>query len=210
MELEITHVGPRSLSTRQRVVVRHADERVARIRLGRGLARARGECLSTQGKYAYEVDRGGPLVRARWPLGRTRVKMRRSSDGAAVGAAVQPRRWIRRIALRGGVEFTHGGVTYSLRPLKGRHGGAQIHADGEPAGSFVPELGASHCHATVPAALDEEARSLLLTAAVALGVTISPDVPTPGGGIPAAGPAASGRARGHVTLGGLDGRGPGG
>lgn len=210
VELELAHVGPRSLSTRRRVAVRRADEALARIRLGRGLWRTRGECVANDDKYLYQVDRGWPLVRARWPFGRARVTLRRASDGAGVGEAVQPRGWIRRMALRGGTEFTHNGVTYDLRPLKGRHGGAQVHADGEPAGSFFPRLGATRCQATVPAALDERARLLLLVAAVALGVTRSPDVPTPGGGVPGGGSQATSGGSRHVNLGGLDGRGPGG
>lgn len=114
------------------------------------------------------------------------------------------------MALRGGAEFAHDGVTYDLRPLKGRHGGARVHADGEPAGSFLPRLGATRCQATVPAALDEHARLLLLVTAVALGVTRPPDVPTPGGGVPGGGAQASSGGSKHVNLGGLDGRGPGG
>lgn len=210
MELELDHVGPRSLSTRRRVVVRRGDEKVARIRLGRGLWHVQGECLTDQGKYVYEVDRGYPLVRARWPLGRTRVRMHRTCDGATVGHAVQPRRWARRVAFRGGVQFTHEGVTYGLRPLKGRHGGGRIYANGEPAGALVPKLGETRCHATVPDPLDEEARLLLITAAVALGLSISPDVPTPGGGVPRGASRSSSGASKHVTLGGLDGRAPGG
>lgn len=210
MQLELDHVGPRSLSTRRRVVVRHGEEKVARIRLARGLWHAQGECLTDQDRYVYEVDRGYPLVRARWPVGRTRVSLRRVSDGATVGHAVQPRRWARRVAFRGGVEFTHEGVTYGLRPLKGRHGGARIDADGEPAGAFAPELGETRCHATVPARLDEEARLLLITAAVALGLTVSPDVPTPGGGVSRGASPSAGGASKPVTLGGLDGRAPGG
>lgn len=134
MELELDHVGPRRLSTRRRVVVRHGDEKVARIRLGRGLWHAQGECLADQNKYVYEVDRGYPLVRGRWPLGRTRVSMRRVCDEATVGYAVQPRRWTRRVACRGGVQFTHEGVTYGLRPLKGRHGGPRSTPMASPPG----------------------------------------------------------------------------
>lgn len=201
MEFDLAHVGPRSLFTRRRVVVRHADETLARIRLGRGLWRVRGECLTNEGKYVYEFARG--------PLERARVRMRRAADGATVGEAAEPRRWRRRMALRGGVAFTHKGVTYDLRPRRGRDGGAQIDADGHPVGSITPTLGATRCTATVPTALDERARLLLVTAAVALGLTISRDVPTPGGGVPGGASRGSSGAPQHVTMGGLDGRGPG-
>lgn len=200
MELELAHVGPQSLFTRRRVVVRHAGEKVARIRLGRGLWRVRGECLTNEDKYVYDFARG--------PFELARVRMRRAADGATVGEAVQPRRWRRRMALRGGVAFAHKGVVYDLRPLRGRDGGAQIHADGHPVGSITPTLGATRCTATVPTALDERARVLLVTAAVALGLTISRDVPTPGGAVPGGASRTSGGPQ-HVTMGGLDGRAPG-
>lgn len=206
VELELGHVGPQRAFSRRRVVARHDDRGIARIQLGRGVRRVRGECLANDEGYEVELHRGWPLVRARWPLGRARVTMHRRSDGVTVGQAAQPRSWWRRIARRGGVRFTRAGVAYELRPMQGRHRGAQLRADDEPVGSFTPEPGSTRCAATMPATLDEEARLFLVVTAVAFDLTVSDDAGRPRAAVPA---EAQGPPRG-VPLGVAAGAGAGG
>lgn len=185
VELELGHMGSRSLFSRRRVVVRRDGEGIAHIRLGTGARRVRGECLANEEAYELDLHRGWPLVRARWPLGRAHVTMQRRSDGVTVGQAVQPRSWWRRMTLRGGVEFTRDGVSYELRPMQGRHRGAQLRANNDPVGFFTPELGSTRCEATVPATLDEEAQLFLVAVAVVFDFILSAELTGPGGAVPA-------------------------
>lgn len=210
VELELGHVGSRSLLSRRRVVVRRDGEGIARIRLDRGVRRVAGECLADEESYEVELDRGWPLARARWPWGRARVAMHRRSDGAAVGEAAQPRSWWRRMALRGGVEFTRAGVSYELRPLRGRRRGAQLRADDEAVGSFVPEHGSTRCKAAVPATLDDEAQLFLVSVAAAFDFTIPDDVTGPGAALPAEADAAPRGIAMGAAIGGVAGGGGGG
>lgn len=184
VELELGHAGPRSLLSRRRVLVRRDDEGVARIRLGRGVRRVRGECLANDETYVLDLRRGWPLMLARWPWARARVSMRRRSDGVMVGQAAQPRSWLRRMALRGGVELTRDGVSYELRPMQGRQRGAQLRTDGEAVGSFSPEPGSTRCEAVLPATLDEEGQLFLVATAAAFDFTLPEDVAGPAGSVP--------------------------
>lgn len=150
------------LLSRRCAVVWNGSEERARVRVRPGPRRLHGECVTSDGDYVCEAERG-------WPLGRRRVRLRRPSDGAVIGEAAQPRRRFRRFALRGGVELTRGGVDYGLRPH--RRGGASLRANGEPVGSFVPRSGSLRCDITLPSVLDEEAALFLITAAVACDYT---------------------------------------
>lgn len=143
-------------------VVWDGSQERPRIRVRTGLRRLHGQCVTSDDEYVCEAERG-------WPLGRRRVTLRRRSDGTVVGEAAQPRRWGRRIALRGGVELTQGGVDYGLRPR--RRGGATIRANGEPVGSFVPRSGSLRCEISLPSVLGDEAGLFVVAAAVACDYT---------------------------------------
>lgn len=209
VELELGHVGPRRLCSRRRVVVRREAEAIAHLCLGRGIRRVRGECLANDEAYDLDLYPGWPFVRARWPVGRTRMTMHRRSDGATVAQAAQPSSWWGRVALRGGVEFTRDGVPYELRPMQGRHGGAQLRADGEAVGSFAPEPGSTRGAATVPTTLDEEGQLFLAAVAAVFDFALSEDASGPGRAVPA---EAEGARRGvpmGVALGAGGGAGGG-
>lgn len=210
VELELGHVGARRFFSRRLVVVRRDDEGLAHIRFDRGVRRVGGECLANDEAYDLDLHRGWPLVRARWPLGRARVTMRRRSDGVVVGKAVQPRSWWRRVALRGGAEFTYDGVSYELRPMHCRQRGAQLRADDEFVGSFSAEPGSTRCTATVPASLDDETQLFLVAAAVAFGLTLPDDAAGPGGALPMEAEAGPRSVPMGVALGAGGGAGGGG